>query len=300
MVSCFNWAADRSCDDVGQHPGLFEIRNHLIIQRFCYRATLAMTSNAADPIGLPRENEFGVIMNMLEDELNTLSSKLNGTLSSKTANSWPFFQTDNPDIESYLLLKARIYLQTFHWLCPTMTDAMKSGILRSYSTACAVIASFSSSSPSNSLLEYAPITFPRVTFNAAYIIFKILNSSFSRFIDFEAGASLYQAAKFALKRLSVVENDLAGRAANLLVDIWAHRDDDPEEKLREPVLNLTSHLTASLTYDAAFRWRRQCARFVGKPGETISPNISGKCNILFRCPIDCLMCTWLTKRQYLK
>lgn len=82
MVSCFNWAINQVCED-GQNETLHDIRNQLIIQRFCHRATITMTSHTADPIGLPSDNEFGVIMNMLEDDLNTLTSQFNGILSSK-------------------------------------------------------------------------------------------------------------------------------------------------------------------------------------------------------------------------
>lgn len=156
-----------------------------------------------------------------------------------------------------------------------MTDFKKSGILRSYATSSKLITSFSSLDPSTSVLHYATIPFARSTFNAGYIIFKILNSSFSRFVDFDAGVALVEATQFALRRFSAAENDLAIRAANILSDIWMHRDDDPGEKATEPVLGLRSHLTAGMTYDAAFRWRKQTAKLATKAGEKVWPNSSG-------------------------
>lgn len=75
-TSCFNWAIDRSCEVGNAHSLSNNLRHHLMIQRLSHRLTVAMTSNAADPLGLPSADQQGTIMRVFEHELQVLEAEI--------------------------------------------------------------------------------------------------------------------------------------------------------------------------------------------------------------------------------
>lgn len=240
MVSCFDWATDRACEVGNAYTLPDDLRHHLILQRFAHKATQLISNNRADPLGFPSESEFAVVMEMLEADLGVIEAQML-PLNTKL---------------SYLLLEmTRFYLLSLHWLRPNMTPSKRAGVLRSYSSACTVITNLIQADNNMSLLPCAPIICVRHLMTAGYIIYKILNSSFRVLVDQATGSALMSDAQIALRRMSTAENDLPVRAANILQDVWAHKDDEPGEKIREPGLALRSRLGCSMISDCAWRWR---------------------------------------------
>lgn len=135
-----------------------------------------------------------------------------------------------------------------------MNDDKRAGILRSYHAACTTVSDFLSLDDTYGLLRYSPTVLVRIIFNAGFVIFKILNSLLSQFINYDEGVRLFHMAQVVLRRMSVIENDLAIRGSNVLAGIWESKNDDPTEVTQDPSLTMTSHLTACLTYDASWRW----------------------------------------------
>jgi hypothetical protein len=132
--------------------------------------------------------------------------------------------------------------------------------MRSYAAASAVINEILSADTSYGALAYGPIMYPRVMWTAAYLILKVLNSSFSQHVDCEAGATLFHSIVAAIRRCSVEENDLAIRGANILADVWYRRSEIIEDTTKEPVLVTRSRLGASLMFDCLWRWKEQCLK----------------------------------------
>ncbi|KAI9745650.1 MAG: hypothetical protein M1818_001184 [Claussenomyces sp. TS43310] len=207
-----------------------------------------MSSNAASPLGLPSDEEIGTLMRVFENDLAVLEGEFGQNVATVT--------------DIYLLI-ARVHIRSYHWLRSTSSEDKRSGLLRSYTAASSLITGCLAYDDASGILAYSPNILQRVIFHAAYIVFKTFNSSLRQFINLDDAATLIQKAQALLHRVSAAPNDLPIRASNILADIWKHRDDDLSERLRDPELSFPSHLTLSLTYDAAWRWQMQRARLTG-------------------------------------
>lgn len=157
-------------------------------------------------------------------------------------------------IDQLYLQIAKLYFQTFYWFGSSSQDRM--GILKSYATAAKLVNQMTMDDKTSNYLLYAPTWLLLELLHASYLIFKVLNSSYSAFIDIEEGTSLYHLSISTLLRFSVQENDLAMRASSMLTETWRLRHSDlPGEQYDPPSLKLRSRLGASMTFDCLKRWR---------------------------------------------
>lgn len=93
-----------------------------------------------------------------------------------------------------------------------------------------------------------------------FLLLKILNSHYSQYVDFEAGKKSFNATVLALRRLSVANNDLSARIAEILALLWQGLDASSERNDVEPLLRLHSRQTASLFWDGLWRWKEEFGR----------------------------------------
>jgi hypothetical protein len=78
----FGWATDRACEVGNEHTVPEPLRQHLIIQRFSNKVGQYFGGTRSDPLGLPSEGELHVLMNVFEQELDTIEAGF-GDVSSK-------------------------------------------------------------------------------------------------------------------------------------------------------------------------------------------------------------------------
>jgi hypothetical protein len=238
---CFDWSIERACEAGNVYSVSDDLRYHLIIQKFCFRTTKAMSDNISDPLGLPTDEQWSIVMKMLEHELVVLEGQLNGRLSI---------------VDQIHLRGARLHLEVYHWLGRNWTEDKRKGVLKSYYTANALINDFVSADSSFQVLLYGPIIYPRLLFNAAYIILRVITSSLSSWVDIDAGTSMFHTAVECMRRCSSHDNDITSRAATIISNVWEHRDElFRKEKLAEPGLISRSRLGGSLTFDCLWRWK---------------------------------------------
>jgi hypothetical protein len=75
-TGCFDWSIDRACDLGSPHTISDDLRYHLIIQKFHHRATVIMSQNVSDPLGLPPDDQHSLLMKILEDDLGVLEGQI--------------------------------------------------------------------------------------------------------------------------------------------------------------------------------------------------------------------------------
>lgn len=98
ILSHFDWTMERACEVGNSHTLSDGLRYRLMILKFCHRVSTVMSSNNANSLGLPSENEHFLIMNLLEREFSELEGQLAKKLSSKS----PIVsQTHDADSSSY-------------------------------------------------------------------------------------------------------------------------------------------------------------------------------------------------------
>ena len=80
-MASVDWSIGRACEIGNQYTLPDDMRYHLILSRFCDRVTRIMSGNNASPLGMPEDGERVLLMNVLEEDLNTIEAQFSGKLS---------------------------------------------------------------------------------------------------------------------------------------------------------------------------------------------------------------------------
>jgi hypothetical protein len=73
---CFDWSINQCCETGNPHTLTDDLRYHLVMQRFSYRASKIMSANTSDPFGLPPGDQHSLMIKALEHELNILENDI--------------------------------------------------------------------------------------------------------------------------------------------------------------------------------------------------------------------------------
>jgi hypothetical protein len=251
--SCFDWSIDRACETGNLYSLPDDMRYHLIIQRLCHRITKTMSSNVSHQNGLPPDNERYLMMNLLENDIDAAEGQFGHNISGKFPQQGLhlFGPTHNVVIDDLYLWSTRLYLRLFYFFDSTLTSTRRAGILKAYAAAATLIPKLHSFN----LLPYSPVSFLRILFTAACVLFKVLASNYAHFVDADSGALLFNTALSAIRRCSINENDMAARGADILGEMWKTKGNTvPDE---EPSLVVQSRLGASVLFDSVWRWKER-------------------------------------------
>ena len=90
-------------------------------------------------------------------------------------------------INQLYIWAARVNLYIFYFFDSPLSEARRLGILKAYSAACTLTAKISAGDTLFDMLETAPSFLFRMLFTASSILLKVLNSSYVRYVDFDAG-----------------------------------------------------------------------------------------------------------------
>jgi hypothetical protein len=172
-------------------------------------------------------------------------------------------------------------------LCRSPAEERRLGILKSYAVSVAFINDILAADVSLNVLSYCPVSLWRMLFNASYIILKVLNSSFSQYVDCEAGTVLFHSTVTALRKCSIEEGDMSIRASKILADVWNHRDEVLGDRSSEPVLVTRSRIGTNILIDCLWRWKEYWARVEAATGKPI--NVSAGRHFLHFPPLVSLL-----------
>ena len=106
----------------------------------------------------------------------------------------------------------------------------------------------------------------QITVASGFTLYKLLNSPLAAHLDREEGKDVFKETIRAIRRMSVVDNDLPARLAEVLVQLWqgggagephnfaGRLSTDPEGSL---MLKVRCRMSMSLVYDSVWRWREE-------------------------------------------
>lgn len=135
-------------------------------------------------------------------------------------------------------------------------DVRKRGLLKAFETASSFITRITAEDANSQLVLYAPIHIYRMLILAAIVLLKILNSTYSQYVDCAFGKRMYFSSLLLLRRCSLENNDNIGRASKILNQLWSvHRSLAAEEE--EPSLRIRTRLGASILHDTLWLWRQE-------------------------------------------
>jgi hypothetical protein len=246
------------------------ILNPLLIEQFNDKVSKTLYTNPHDPVGLGADHERATYVSFLSKDFEVLQEKLRG---------------DTSSITNIYLRAACLHLRTSAFFSPSSEPSYHNDLFKLYDaitsflTACLELNMPANSMPTNAVMTpnsnagsqaittaSAPVYLFQMMLAAGFGLLK-LNYSFlgQHGLDTESAKTLFRRTIFALRGMSVSDNDLAERLAEVLAQVWMsgrvraepNEDNigvgDLDDSLR---LKVRCRMSMSLVYDAVWRWRQ--------------------------------------------
>lgn len=244
------------------------IRDHLRIERFAEKVSSTLYSNRHDSVGLVSDEQRQTFVTFLASDFAELEGELSTERSGMTViylraallhlRLSAFFSP--PSLPSYRADLLELYHATISYLdaCLGLDTCSDSGFL------------VESGHGGRPLLVHGTNYIFQMMLAAGFALMK-LQSSFMEQVRLDATNSqnLFSKALSALRSMSVQENDLAQRLAEVLAQVWkgsragagkngfdaaaAGSDESMQLKVR-------CRMSVSLVYDSVWRWREEAHR----------------------------------------
>lgn len=220
-------------------------RYHLRIEQFRLRVSTSLASYVSETGQLASMRERLTLYRLLNSGLAELKAEEHETSAFTT----------------WYLAAARLHLHAFYLFDDAATDGFNDRIITLYLTAYSLIElSLKHDAQEIGFFECCPFYCYQVFVCAAFTILKILmNGFFQSILDVESGTKLLEAAIAALRKVSVVNNDLPARLGDVIGFFCALPDptviggatiDDLRLK------QVKSRLSMSVVYDCLWTWRK--------------------------------------------
>jgi len=94
-----------------------------------------------------------------------------------------------------------------------------------------------------------------MTLAAGFAILKLMTSPISEYIDSTSSRTAFNSAIVAIRKISVSNNDLPGRLADVLAQLKA-RGNREKRDWQFLQLNVRSRMSMSITFDSLWQWRK--------------------------------------------
>ncbi|KAJ3466410.1 hypothetical protein MRS44_003974 [Fusarium solani] len=161
----------------------------------------------------------------------------------------------------WYLTAAKLHLHASYLLDDATTDGYKARIITLYLTAQRLIElSIDKATEKTGFCHYCPFFCYQVFTCAAFVVLKILmNGYFRSIIDVSAGTKNLEAAIAALRKISVVNNDLPARLGDVISFFCALPDTTVVGGVTIDDLRLRqvkNRMSMRIVYDCLWTWRR--------------------------------------------
>jgi hypothetical protein len=203
-------------------------------------------SSVVDPAGLLPTHERLPLYKDLADELESIEASTNRSSS--------FYR--------FSILSAKLHLQSYYLFDEPSSESYVERILLLYLTATSFVQlTLDVERDMQGFVQYCPYATVQVFISATFVLLKILrNDYFASIVDAAPGRKLFCVAVSVIRTLSITENDLPCRFANVLhflaSDVPSHVIAGyGKDGLR---LAIRSRDSMSVVFDSLWRWREQC------------------------------------------
>jgi hypothetical protein len=267
-----------------------ELEARLQIERFCDKVSKEMYSNASDPRGVAGDEHRAMLMRVYRRDYGELQSAV---LSQKLS-----------PIVNIHLRAAHLHLRLAGFFDASTTPGYLDDLMGLWRATCSFL---------DHILDgdgdvQEPIDYEFIVKNATnyiqqmlvaagFALLKLIRSFFVKYIDIERGRGLFHRTITAIRKMSVVNNDLNWRLAELMVQIYngsrieltpkSYPPDDASghENMDDSLqLKVRCRHSMSLVFDLIWHWREE---YAAKGRGTLDGKFW---RLLFRC---CIFCTFL-------
>ncbi|KAF4125047.1 Fungal specific transcription factor domain [Geosmithia morbida] len=241
-----------------------ELEARLQIERFCDKVSKEMYSNASDPRGVAGDEHRAMLMRVYRRDYAELHASI-------------MSQRLGPVVNIHLRAAA-LHMRLAGFFDSSTTPGYMDDLMGLWRAASSFLdevlgleknKAAGSLKPRGTLLQYTTNYIQQMLVAAGFTILKLIRSFFAKTIDFQRGRTLFHSTVAAIRRTSVVHNDLQWRLAELMVQMWngarldtAHhavnpQDDSPVNVDDSLQLKVRCRHSMSLVFDSVWRWREE-------------------------------------------
>ncbi|TAQ85157.1 hypothetical protein B7494_g6518 [Chlorociboria aeruginascens] len=262
----YDWTLAIRPGDVGPFTLSPELEARLQIERFCDKVSKEMYSNASDPRGVAGDELRAMLTRVYRREFGELQV----SILSKQALS--------PIINLHLKA-AGLHLRLSAFFDSSTTQGYMDDLMGLWRATLAFLdlvfelETLSTDSISGGILKFATNYIHQMVVASCFTLLKLLSSFFAQEIDFERGRQLFHRTIQAIRSMSIINNDLPWRLAELMVQLWngARVEVRSREQLDGNVdgqergvaidgslqLKVRCRMSMSLVFDSIWRWREE-------------------------------------------
>jgi hypothetical protein len=265
----YDWTLAIRPGDDGPFVLSAELEARLQIERFCDKISKEMYSNKSDPRGVAGDEMRAMLTRVYRREYNELQVSI-------------LSRQDLSPIINLHLKAAGFHLRLSAFFDSSSTQGYMDdlmGLWRATSAFLDLVFELetpSPESPTSGILRYATNYILQMIIAGGFTLLKLLSSFFAREIEFERGRLLFHRTINAIRSMSVINNDLPWRLAELMVQMWNGARVEQRSPLQQQVhpvngmgiekrtvvddslqLKVRCRMSMSLVYDCVWRWREE-------------------------------------------
>lgn len=249
------------------------IFNRLLIEKFVDKVSRTLYMNPHDPVGLTSDTERPTYVSFLAHDLEELEDKL---------------RKDTSPITQIYLKAAGLHMRLSAFFSPPSLPSYRADLLKLYyatteflETCLSLESSLSVNLPSSYShglsLSHATNYIFHMMLAAGFSLLKLMHNFLGEHeLDAKGASELLSRTLWALRSMSVVDNDLAERLAEVLAQVWKSgrvRAEPDSNNIGEGAvddslqLKVKCRMSMSLVFDSVWRWRRNFHFRGGKPSD---------------------------------
>lgn len=204
-----------------------------------------LNSNSKDPHGLSELSERLSLIQILSRKLDELELRLGNM----------------DDLRKFVLLGARVHLLTYYFLDNGHYSEiqLQKGIVQVYNSALAIMEHADAANRRNrTFFKYLPGIYVQILWQSTTIICKVYHSSFSKFVDAEAGRVLYLSCVSLISKASIFKHDMMYRASEIMQQVWRLYGSLARRNAVTSRVRIRTRMAASVFFDTLWTMREEC------------------------------------------
>ena len=265
----YDWTLAIRPGEEGPFTLSHELEARLQIERFCDKVSKEMYSNASDPRGVAGDELRAMLTRVYRREFGELQVSI-------------LSRQDLSPIVNLYLKAAGLHLRLSAFFDSSTTQGYMDDLMGLWRAALAFLdLVFELETPSADnlnagILRYTSNYILQMIYAACFALLKLLSSFFSREIDFERGRQLFHRTIQAIRGMSIINNDLPWRLAELMVQMYNGARVEQRSQMAQMSgngngnsheartivddslqLKVRCRMSMSLVFDSIWRWREE-------------------------------------------
>lgn len=253
-TTLYDWTLAVRPGDDGPFTLTTELEARLQIERFCDKVSKEMYSNATDPRGVVGDEVRATLTRVYRREFSELSTSI-------------LSRNEVPPLVKLHLQAAGLHLRLAAFFDSSTTHGYMDDLMGLWRACVSFLTCLFELEDAPAMprrfMAYCTNYIFQMVIAAGFTLLKLLSSFFANYCEFEQGRDLFHKVIQAVRDISVVNNDLPWRLAELMVQMWnGARVETRNRGISSEVddslqLKVRCRMSMSLVFDSIWRWREE-------------------------------------------